>query len=177
VLLWDAAARAATAELRLQRAVYALALLPDGRLAVSHGADIVLWAAAAPGGDGAAFCRYELQAVLRGGHSEDIASLSAGGGRLVSGGTDCRVCVWDAASGACVAVMRGAQRGGHSSNVYAVAALPGGRVASGGEDGGGVRVWALTEPGSAEDGAAEAAAREPAVVESGAGAGGASPPP
>lgn len=49
-----------------------------------------------------------------------------GDGRLVSASWDKELRVWDVASGNCQAVLKG-----HSRGVYAVAALPGGAVASG----------------------------------------------
>jgi WD40 repeat protein len=57
-------------------------------------------------------------------------------GRVVSGGDDGRVRVWDPAAPGAVPV----ELGGHDGNVRAVAVLPDGRVVSGGDDGQ-MRVW------------------------------------
>ncbi len=74
----------------------------------------------------------KLRAAIasQGGAVRSVA-LSADGGRVVSGGFDGTVRVWDAASGECVRELRG-----HTSFVLSIAlSADGGRVVSGGFDG------------------------------------------
>ncbi|MCX7086839.1 MAG: hypothetical protein NTV00_02170, partial [Methylococcales bacterium] len=63
-------------------------------------------------------------------------AVSLDGGRIVSGGEDGKVCIWDAVSGDCLAEFAG-----RTSSVNSVAISPdGSRIVSGGDDGK-VRLW------------------------------------
>jgi WD40 repeat protein len=66
------------------------------------------------------------------------------GGRVVTGGHDGRVRVWDPATAGAAPL----ELGSHDGPVRAVAVLPGGRVVTSGDDGR-VRVWDLAMPGAA----------------------------
>ena len=57
-----------------------------------------------------------------------VAALHCAG-QVATGSVDRSARVWDAATGACLAVLKG-----HTDGVYAVAAVPGGRVATGSND-------------------------------------------
>ena len=60
--------------------------------------------------------------------------------------------VWDVGVRACVTVLEG-----HGGPVWALAALPDGRLASGSRNDPLIRVWTLSAPGSPEDAAAATA--------------------
>ena len=67
--------------------------------------------------------------------------------------------VWDVGARACVAVLEG-----HGGGVYALAALPDGRLASGSEFDPLIRVWTLTAPDTPQAAAAAAAEARGVVV-------------
>jgi Trypsin-like peptidase domain/WD domain, G-beta repeat len=117
------ASRALSAELgRHDDAVYALAVLPDGRV-VSGGEDlrVLVWDLTAPGAD----------PVELGRHDDAVYALAGlPDGRVVSGGEDLRVLVWDPGRPGTDPV----ELGRHDGPVDVVAVLPDGRVVSGGED-------------------------------------------
>jgi cytochrome c len=70
------------------------------------------------------------------GHGGPVGALDVAGAGVVSGSFDTRAIVWDAATGVAARVLRF-----HDGNVTAVAKLPGGAVATGGQDGR-VAIWA-----------------------------------
>jgi WD40 repeat protein len=125
VRLWNAATGAHVASLKHGGSVFALAVLPDGRLVSSEiGGDMRLWDIATR------TCTAEWKVY-------DLAlSLAALEGGLLASGCSCAVHLWNTASG-----TREATLGGHSGAVYSLAALPRGLLASGGDTT--VRVWSV----------------------------------
>ena len=105
-------------------AVYAVAVLPDGRV-VTGGSDgrVLVWDPAEPGTGPAELGRHTA------GEVRAVAVLPDG--RVITAGSYGRVLVWDPG-----APQRGPVKlGGHDGEVYAVAVLPDGRVVTGGSDG------------------------------------------
>jgi WD40 repeat protein len=150
VLVWDPAAPGAgPAELgRHDGAVQAVAALADGRV-VTGGSDgrVLVWDPAVPGAGPAELGRYDggVQPVpdaepFAAAVHASVAALADG--RVVTGGSDGRVLVWDpAVPGAGPAEL------GRHDGVSAVAALADGRVVTGGSDGR-VLVWDPAAPGA-----------------------------
>jgi len=153
VLLWDVGAQVCVAKLvGHKRGVYALAVLTDGRLASgSYDMSIRLWDVAARA------CVGVLE-----GHTNLVWALAAlTYGRLASGSCDETIRVWDTrpaaaagaagtrAAGAAAPTGRRTARAtpvefleGHTGWVVALQPLPGGRLASGSDDGT-VCLWQL----------------------------------
>jgi WD40 repeat protein len=140
--VWDpGAARPGPVELgRHERGVYAVAVLPDGRVVTGgHDCRVLVWDPAEPGVGPVEFGRR--QCVGRA-----VAVLPDG--RVVTGGYDDdrvlmrdpgaagRVLVWDPAAPGTGPV----ELGRHERGVYAVAVLPDGRVVTGGRDDH-IRLW------------------------------------
>jgi cytochrome c len=75
-------------------------------------------------------CGVQAQDLRGHGGPVRAIAVSADGGAIVTGGFDESVIRWDAANGAAVAVLRG-----HEGSVNAAVILPGGRIASAGQDG------------------------------------------
>jgi len=133
VRLWDTAAGDdVTADLHARNGVYALTVLPDGRLAVGivdddTGETVEVWdvTGAPPTRAAAILCESTVWA---------LAVLADG--RLAAGCADGRVLVMDVDAGVVAAVLEG-----HRQTVVALAALPDGTLASGSYDDGKVRVW------------------------------------
>jgi WD40 repeat protein len=147
VRVWDVGARACVRALpQPSGPVCSLAALDGGRLAGGCG-DGCVWVWSALGG--------AREAVLVG-HTAAVCALAhLPGGLLASGGEDA-IRVWNVGARACVVALAVGAR--------ALAALPDGRLASASPGEEVSRVWALTAPGSAADGAAEAAARRGAAA-------------
>jgi len=141
VRLWEVGTGACVATLAgHQDWIRALAVLADGRLASgSDDKSVRLWDVATR------VCVGVLE-----GHTSYVHSLAALiDGRLASGSRDCTIRVWDTrpvAAGAAAAAAPGATPvvvlKGHTGYVFALQALPGGRLASGSEDKS-VRLWSL----------------------------------
>ncbi len=113
--------------------VNSVAALPDGRRAVSVSADgsLKVWDVAP---DGPA--RRREQATLKG-HGGPVWAVAAlADGRVLSGGSDGAVRLWDAAQG--IELQAWAK---HNGEVYAVAVTPDGRRAVSGSMDETVRVW------------------------------------
>ena len=89
------------------------------------------------------------------GHGGPVGALAVAGERVLSGAFDTRAILWDTRTGGAKHVLRF-----HEGNVTAVAHLPGGRVATGGQDGR-VAIWeaeGLRPVFATERGAAQVAA-------------------
>lgn len=89
------------------------------------------------------------------GHGGPVGALDAAGARVLSGSFDTRAILWDATTGGAEHVLRF-----HDGNVTAVAFLPAGRLATGGQDGR-VALWeagALTPAFATGHGASPVAA-------------------
>jgi WD40 repeat protein len=158
VLVWDLA-RSGADPVELGRhddEVVAMAVLPDGRL-VSGGIDgrVLVWDPSRPDSDPVELGEhlyelgehlYELGEHLYelGEHLYSVNAVAAlPDGRVVSGGFDRRVLLWDPDRPGAAPV----ELGRHDSSVEAVAVLPDGRVVSGGEDRR-VLVWDPSRPGA-----------------------------
>jgi WD40 repeat protein len=112
--------------------VWALAVLPDGRIASgSEDATVRVWNPAQPG-----------QVLVLEGHTNSVQALAVlPDGRIASGSRDNTVRVWSPAQPGQVLVLEG-----HTLSVQALAVLPDGRIASGSWDRT-VRVWSPAQPG------------------------------
>jgi len=114
--------------------VFALAVLPDGRLASgSYDGTVRVWR----------LSTGACEAVLKGHTSYVVALVVLPDGRLASGSGDKTVRVWRPSTGVCEAVLKG-----HTGVLMALAVLPDGRLASGeasfhgtGYGSGLIRVW------------------------------------
>lgn len=125
--------------------VRALAVSPDGRVAISGSFDssAILWA----------LDRDEALAVLRIHDSAVNAALALGGGRFATGGQDGRIAIWAMGEAAPLRVF-GPGADGHEAPVAALAMSPDGTLlASAGWDRT-VRLWSLETltPGAVLDG-------------------------
>jgi WD40 repeat protein len=137
---------------RRSRAVEAVAVLPNGWV-VTGGADgrVLVWDLAAPGADPVELGRHDDPVLAVAVLPDGLVGVDAGrppaagrpGGRVVSGGEDGRVLVWDLAAPGADPV----ELGRHDDRVLAVAVLADGRVVGGGADGW-VLVWDLAAPGT-----------------------------
>ena len=106
------------AALPIRSAVYALAVLADGRLA----------AGCLDGGVRFVDMDAGVEAAVLEGHTRQVAALAVlCNSVLASGSVDGTVRLWDVGKGACVAELRG----GHTSGVRSLAVLADGRLASG----------------------------------------------
>ena len=152
VQVWDPA-RPGAGPVELGRhdgEVAAVAVLPDGRV-VSGGGDgrVLMWDPARPGAGPVELGRHEdvnTVAVLPGARSRWRSrrrSRKDELGRVVSGGGDGRVLVWDPARPGAGPVELGRHPGNY---VVAVAVLPDGRVVSAGN--GSMWVWDPARPGA-----------------------------
>ena len=74
--------------------------------------------------------------------------VDVGGGRMASGGVGGTLRVWDALSGQQLQQISTAREGREDEDIYCMAALPGGRVATGLSHGQ-IRLWRLGEDGGA----------------------------
>jgi WD40 repeat protein len=126
VRFWTAASGAQVATLKHGWSVYALAMLPDGRLVGGGSGGIRLWDLPTR------TCTAEWN-VDRAVYS--MAALE--GGRLATGCSTGSVLLWNTAGGARLAKLEG-----HTGTVHSLAALPRGLLASGSDDTT-VRVWNL----------------------------------
>ncbi len=117
--------------------VNGVAVLPDGRRAVSASADgtLKVWDVSP---DGAARRRAQMTLKGHGGGVWAVAALADG--RVLSGGSDGAVRLWDVAQGV---ELHAWTR--HSGEVYAVAVTPDGRRAVSGSVDETVRVWDLEQ--------------------------------
>ncbi|MFM0223096.1 P-loop domain-containing protein [Paraburkholderia dipogonis] len=106
--------------------VYALAPLPDGRLAAgSSDCTISLWNLATG----------ECDMTLIGHKFDVFAVVELSDGRLASGSSDTTIRLWDPVSGACEATLAG-----HTGPIFALVELADGRLASGSYDRT-IRLW------------------------------------
>jgi predicted NACHT family NTPase len=109
--------------------VYAVALSPDGRLALSGSQDqsVRLWEVAT------GRCLRTLR-----GHTGYVpaVALAAGGRLALSGSFDGTVRLWEVTTGRCLRTFEG-----HTQMVYAVALSPDGRLALSGSQDESVRLW------------------------------------
>ena len=149
VRLWDVEATTCVATLTGHTNwVQALAVLADGRLASgSHDKSVRLWDVATRA------CVGVLE-----GHTGTVWALAAlPDGRLASGSWDDTIRVWDTRPGGAAATAAAGTAAlgttpvvvleGHTSAVYTLQSLPGGRLASGGAyRDGTVRLWRLPPP-------------------------------
>ncbi|ADP78940.1 trypsin-like peptidase domain-containing protein [Pseudofrankia inefficax] len=160
MLLWEPAAPGAgPTELgRDDTSVLAMAVLPDGRLATGGGDPrVLLWDPATPGidptelgrHDGPVPAMYTLATgngppieVGRGNISVEAVAVLPDG-RIVTGGTDGQVLLWDLTQPEAGPI----ELGRHDGPVRAVAVLPDGRIVTGGTDRR-VLLWDPTAPGT-----------------------------
>jgi len=106
---------------------YALAELPDGRLAVANGYTVNVFDPVNSAANPITFT----------GHNANVVSLTAlPDGRVASGGEDGTVQIWDPDTDTANPVIYR----GHEGTVYGLASFPDGRVASGGDDST-VQIW------------------------------------
>jgi WD40 repeat protein len=166
VQVWDPTLGVETARLKRHSTVFALAVLPDGRLAgytagapwrwdpmrdtetvlevhgeLVHALAVLPDGRLASGGDDGTIRLWDptrfTETARPEGHVDWVWALAAlPDGRLASGDTFGTVRLWDPARGVETARLKG-----HSGSVHALAVLPDGRLASG--DLGDTRVWDL----------------------------------
>ena len=154
--LWDPAEPGAgPVELgRHQGGVAAVAVLPDGRVVTGSRKRVLVWDPAQPGGGPVELGRHDEGGVQLRGHvlgrflSRDECRVAAVAvlpdGRVVTGGDDGRVRLWDPAEPGTHPV----ELGRHAGGVRAVAVLPDGRLVTG-EAAGTAGCWCGTRPSRA----------------------------